>query len=224
MSDEAAELRPAKLWYWVGGILAAVGGVLQVVGGAWYLSLLVEDGLFDTTADELTDLARVTPGEPDVVSFPEPGRYFVYVQSPSGDPFESLVLSGEDVVVEPVSGGPPIAVEPAESQIRVRRDGGSLGAQLEFEIEEPGRYEVTVAERAEGQELFVGPRVESSVPDLFASGDMGTAVVVNLLSGLVFMGGQAVVIVTAVRRSMAESRRRRLTRLPPPPDPEEVTT
>jgi hypothetical protein len=224
MSDEAAELRPAKVWYWVGGILAAVGGVLQVVGGAWYLSLLVDEGLFDTTSDELSELARVTPGDPDVVSFPDPGRHFVYVQSSSSDPFESLVLSGDDVVVDPVSGGPTIDVEPSESEIRVRRDGGSLGAQLEFEIEEPGRYEVAIAGRAEGNELFVGPRVESSVPDPFGSGEMRAAVVVNLLSGLVFMGGQAVVIITAVRRSMGESRRRRWAQLPPPPDPEEVPT
>ena len=210
MTEDLGPIRPSKRWYWIGGIIAVIGGVLQVVAGIWYFSLMFGDAAdLDTNSDELDELVLLSASERQPVTLPEPGRYYVYVASPGEDPFDTLVLSPDDVEVRADEGSAPLPVEPAQRQIRFDHGSNTAGAQLEFDVEDPGTYEITVlVEGAPDTDLFVGPEVESS-PPLFGSWEVRRAMIANLLTGSLFVVGKVILIITAAKRSAEEARRRR---------------
>ena len=224
MTDDLGPIRPGKHWYWIGATIALIGGVLQIGAIVMYFAAMADStGDLGADADDLDELVLLGESDRQPVDFPDVGRYYVYVESPGDDPFDALVLAPEDVRVRADEGSAPLTVRPAQEQIRFEHGTNTAGAQLEFDIETPGTYEVAVfADDVPQTALYVGPEVERG-SSAFGSWEVRRAIIANLLTGSLFVVGKVILIITAAKRSAEESRRRNLASSPPPPVREEVS-
>ena len=191
-------VRPSRRWYWVaGGILA--GAVICI---AFALA-----GFFSLTR-QIEDFQRVSvPGQAEV-TFARPGRYVLYIEEPghccsfsvgSGDsaPFSNWSMN---VGLQPVNGGPPVAISSSRGAIESYGVAGHQGqSAMSFTIGQPGRYVLAASEVTPASivDVAVGRGIRGGV---FVPIVLGLAGLFALVAGLV------IGLVTAFRRRRARRR------------------
>ena len=203
-------IRPSRSWYWVAcGILAAAAICI-----AFALA-----GFFSLNRQIKNFQREAVPGQAEV-TFAQPGRYVLYVERPGhccsfsvgeegSAPFSSWSMN---VGLQPVSGGPPVALSTWRGSIQSYAVSGHEGqSAMSFTISQPGTYVLAASEVTPGSvaDVAIGRRISSAV---WVTVVLGLAGLFALLAGLVIGG------VTAFRRRHA---RRRLLPAPlvvPPTD------
>lgn len=182
-----AQVRPSRVWYWVGGALAFAG---LTVAAVW-IGLAIK-GVVDRT-DELQRVPL--PGE-GRVAFEKAGDFTLYVEAPGVSDDGANVPRGE-VVMEPVGGGQPVEFSDYDADFSYDWGGHEGRAVSTFEITEPGIYRVRTATESglpEG-DVALG---ESLV------GDLPRNIVFALVVAFLALVGAAVIItLTGVRRHRA---------------------
>ncbi|MDQ4133307.1 MAG: hypothetical protein M3179_08900, partial [Actinomycetota bacterium] len=183
----SAPIRPSRVWFWVGGLLAILG---LAAAGIW-IGLAVKDMI-----DRTDDLQRVSLPGTGRVTFDDPGSYTVYVEAPGADD-EDVDLPRGQVFMEPVDGGDPIEFEEYDGTFTYNWGGHEGRAVLTFEIADPGAYRVRT-ETESGQ-----PEGDVAIGESLI-GDLPRHVVLALIVALLALVGAAVIITgTAGRRSRA---------------------
>lgn len=198
---------PARIWYWVGGALAAAG-----VGVAAFLLVNGVVGF----VNRVDDFQRVPIGRQSTVVFERTGGYTLYHEQPFSSDGRIPAFDVELVSEEP---GEPVALSEYGSRVTYDVGGHHGRALYSFRIAEPGRYLLRIGSRDTPFGQGAGGREGATTGEVVAVGrglgrGLPARIVTAALVGLLGLGGGAVlIIVTAVRRHAARTRR------PPPPGP-----
>lgn len=174
--------RPSTAGYWVGALVAVLTTLSALGWGAF---------AFLGWQAQVEDFPRLTAPGTATVSVTETGTRFVYLEHDRS----TAVPSVPDVTVTGPSGAEvPVTAYRAEMRYDVPNDANRIGdAVLTFQADEPGTYQVTVTDVAQGTALAVGhDLVRGWGPQVVGS-------VALLLGGLLL--GLILVIVTAARRA-----------------------
>ena len=185
-------IRPSAAWYVVGGVLALLGLAGGLVIGILGVARVL---------DEPEDFQRVdAPGEGSV-TFDEPGGYVLYLEAP-GHVTPTGRLATDDVALTPDRpNGLPLQMQPYDSRLTYEHGNRAGKADLTFEVTEPGRYRLEVAE--------VPDQVTTvAVGESFASG-LAIPILLGLAVGAggLLIGG-AVMLSTGIRRGRVKRDRR----------------
>jgi hypothetical protein len=196
---------PSRIWYWVGGALAAAG-----VGAA---AFLLVNGVLGFV-NRVDDFQRVPLGRQSTVVFEGTGGHTLYYErrfsNDGGVPAFDVELVSEE-------GGEPVVLSEYGSRVTYdvgRHHGRAL---YSFRITEPGRYLLRVGSPATRFGDGAGGREGPTTGEVVAVGrglgrGLPLRIVTAALVGLLGLGGgAALIIVTAVKRHAARTRR--------PPDP-----
>jgi hypothetical protein len=174
--------RPSTAGYWIGAGIAIVATLAAVVWGAF---------TFLGWRAHVEDFPRVSPPGTAVVSVADTGTRIIYLEHDRATP---VPPTPSVTVTAPSGAGVPLAEYRAEMRYDVpgvtRRVGDAV---LSFQAQEPGSYQVTVADTEPGAVVAIGDDL------VWAWGPQVVGIVALLLGGLLV--GLLTVIVTAVRRS-----------------------
>lgn len=209
MTATLDEVRPRAWWYGVGGGLIGLGVVATIVVFLVAFQRPLEE--FRELSDQIDAMDRFTvPGEA-VVTFDQPGEYVVYAE---GDGLAPIGRVGAaSVTVESTTPDSRPLILRSVGIDETYDFGGHAGrAALEFTVDEPGDYRVTVGQvPASVTGVAVGPPI-----DLFAAiGSIFVVIFVPFAVGGVFvLAGVIVLVVTGVRRT-SSTRRVRMAANPP---------
>jgi len=175
--------RPSSLGFWLGGLLI-IGGI---VGGGIWLAM----GL-SGFSDEIDDFERVPVGRISTIELDE-GDYVVYAESGGGLPQDNYI---NGIRMRPAEEGRGEEIEFEDYVAEFTYDfGGRAGrAQLTFEIEDGGEYDVRVDD---------GPGTTATTAAFGPSvaGDLVSAIVgLLVIAGVGIVLGIICIVVTAIRR------------------------
>ncbi|MGA8046680.1 MAG: hypothetical protein WCA30_10510 [Dermatophilaceae bacterium] len=174
--------RPGTWGYWLGALVA----ILATAGAiAWGTMTFLD------WRSHVQDFSRLTAEGTTSVSVTDPGRLFIYVEhdrSATRPAAPSVTVAGPT--------GDAVALRAYGAQLRydVPGEPGRVGdAVLSFQADEPGSYQVTVADLEPGTAVAVGDHLARGwIPPVVGS-------IALLLGGI--LAGVVLVIVTAARRA-----------------------
>ena len=181
-SAAPARRRPSTAGYWLGALVAVLTTLSALGWGAF---------AFLGWQAHVEDFPRITAPDTAAVSVTETGARFLYLEHDR----TTAVPSVPAVTVTGPSGADVrLTAYPAELRYDVPNNGNRIGdAVLTFQADEPGTYQVTVADADPGTTLAVGDDlVRGWAPQVVGS-------VALLLGGLLL--GLTLVIITAARRT-----------------------
>jgi hypothetical protein len=175
---------PSSLGYWLGGLLIA-GGIIGGIAWGWIS--------FSSFLDAIDDFERVPVGEVSTIELDE-GDYVVYAErGGSGEPL-SLFLN--DVRMRPAGqeGADEIEFETYVSEFSYDFGNHTGRAQLTFEIDEAGGYDVRVGggSGTTATTAAFGPSVANDLVSAIVGG--------FVIAGIGIVLGIILLIVTGVRR------------------------
>lgn len=212
MTATTAEIRPKALWYWVGGGLMVLGVVAAVV--VFIAAFQKPLDRYREISDKIDSFQSFrVPGRARV-TLETAGDVVIYVEG-ADDSLDSTVdLDPSSVTVESTEpDSTPLEVRSVPFTETLNFSGPSEQTSLEFTVDEPGQYLITVSEVPPGvTTIAVGPPLD------VAGALKATALAILVpmgIGGLLVAGGAVVLIVTGVRRSGA-ARRLRMAAGPPP--------
>jgi hypothetical protein len=184
-------VRPSGFWYLVPVVLLLAGGVAAILG--------IVSG-FRAYSDTIEGFARVPVGSSGTIEIDGTGGYTVFYE-PGGMSEESELERGtfEPTVQLSTSDGAPVELRDYASWSTYSASGYVGFAMRTFRVEQPGRYELTTTEGAEGT-IAVGRSPFSK---------LGTGVLRGLALGTAgFLVAVVVWIVLLVTRGRAKRRMR----------------
>ena len=188
----AGPLRPAAIWFWIGGLLVAAGVIGAIVWGV---------SGFAAIDDEVDAFERV-PMPGGVITIDEPGGQVIYFENASTESATfRLRIDGPD--------GTQVETDRYGGDLSYDFGGRSGTAVATFEARLAGDYTVTVTgEGFRTAEVAIGPSI---------AGDLVRTIVGALAIGAVgLLAGGGTILVTALRRSSARRRRSPPPRSSPP--------
>ncbi|TQN28438.1 hypothetical protein FHX37_3783 [Haloactinospora alba] len=197
-SSVPSEIRPRKLWFWIGGALIVLG-----VGGGitgFVLGMVNLAGATSTEA-EFTPPETATFRAEQVNTDSDMWKLYADRDVPSSEVARSCELTGPDGRVDIDDPG-------YNSESTVNGDTWILVARLD--VTQPGEYTMECAAET-GADLSVGYGPDGSSTALTVVGSIGAL----LLAPLGLLLGLVTLIVTGVRRSNHRGRLRE-THTPPP--------
>lgn len=205
-----SEVRPRSIWYWAGAAVMVFGVVAAIVVFVF---------AFQGPVEEIRELDRKIDA---MQRFPVPGdgrvrldgtgEFVIYAEG-FGTAAELGTFDPSSVTVEPTQGEPTEVVVEDVFVDETYDFGGPAGrASVEFTVDEPGVYLITIDSAPSGvNTAAVGRRLD--LIGTFTS--IGVAILVPLGVGLLFLTlGGVIMIVTGVRRS-SSSKRLRMASAPP---------
>lgn len=204
---EARQLRPARKWYIVAGVIAVLG----VMAGAGL-------GIAGVTSvvRELPDIvAEFDTGEPASVNLTAGRQWAIYAAV--GDTGQTIGSHHATCTVAGSAGG-KIAVRPVPYEFTFSRAGRSWVAVGEFAVPVDGRYEVScTSQRGEAAHYAVGEG-----PELrgFVTGIVGSVAALIGLPCLGLLVAGVIGLVVAVRRSSHRTRLQQAAAADAAADPE----
>lgn len=177
-----ARRRPSTAGYWLGALLAVLTTLGALTWGAF---------TFLGWQSHVEDFTRLTPPGTAAVSVTDTGTRFLYLEHDRSTPVPSIPAI---TVTGPSGTQVPLTAYDAEMRYDVPNVANRIGdAVLTFQTDEPGTYQVTIADTDPGTTLAVGDNlVRGWGPQVLGS-------VALLLGGLLL--ALILAIITAARRS-----------------------
>ena len=181
----AQQVRPSRLWYWVGGAL--------VVGSVVWLVLNIGVGVYSLN-QQIDGLQRVPiPGQGEV-TFTEAGDYILYYEGHGASSGSNPAFNAS---LAPAGGGGAVKFGDYGGSLTYDLSGHSGRALGTFHIDKPGTFLLqTDSAEASGQgNVAVGESVSGGI--------VRTVVVAIVGAAVLFLAGVALLVVVAIRRRSA---------------------
>jgi hypothetical protein len=181
-------IKPGRWWFVVGAVILGLGPALGVVLLVQSVSSLLPDFV-----------AEIPPGDQQVVQLDQAGEWSLYGASSDQGGLHEL----KGCFIKGADGG-QVSGTPKTYDVNATRGGRQWYWIDSFTVSESGKYTVSCDESGNVDRFAIGARPNTSG---FLGGLLGGFAV----AGLGFLGGLAIIIVTAVRRSSAAKRLREST-------------